>query len=58
MGKLSDFENTSFNSFEIIGVSESDDSDPVTNFLMRRTLTTLRHSLFVDGLLIMKYEIS
>lgn len=54
MGKLSDFENPSFNSFEIIGVSESDDSDPVTNFLMRRTLTTLRHSLFVDGLLIMK----
>lgn len=31
MGKLSDFENTSFNSFEITSVSEGDDSDPVTN---------------------------
>lgn len=31
MGKLSDLENTSFNSFEITSVSESDHSDPVTN---------------------------
>ena len=42
MGKLSDFENTSFNSFEITSVSESDDSDPVNNFFNETNFNDLK----------------